>query len=129
MSKHIHIYCSSGFKTMQEIEELVHILRNELLEQPEVFKFHIPFEIDHVTNALVYADLKRMEQCDIMITHIPEPSVGACMEVAYFKAKYPERPILGYKCMKHPWLEEFLSFNTRHPEMIAKFLNEYWLTV
>jgi len=59
----------------------------------------------------VYSDLKAISKSDVIICYMPEPSIGTTAEITYSFYSFPDKPIIGYRCINHPWLKHFLSSN------------------
>jgi nucleoside 2-deoxyribosyltransferase len=86
-------------------------------------KFILPVLLeDTVSQSYVFSDIRALEKSDVLLIHIPEPSVGACAELGYFKACKPTKPIIGYKCMIHPWIRHLCDFRIDHVDHLIEIL-------
>jgi len=95
------IYMSSGMDTISELEYLA----SELIRIFD-FKIIVPKMISYCKyHGYTYGDIEYLKKSDCVICHIPKPSVGACMEVGFFRGIKSFAPIIAYKCMDHPWID------------------------
>lgn len=114
------IYCSAPMKYIQEYFHLKNALQESYLD--DLFELRIPNLIDSSHYALVDADLFALQKTDILICHIPEPSVGSCAELGYFKALKPNNPIIAYKCIDHPWIKRLANYHCTSLDEVMEIL-------
>ena len=118
----LSIYCASPFKHFETMKSLVDKLReSELIKHNCKFILPVLLE-DTVSQSYVFSDIRALEKSDVLLIHIPEPSVGACAELGYFKACNSTKPIIGYKCMEHPWIKHLCNFVVNEIEDIVDIL-------
>jgi len=118
----LKIYCSTPFKHYKEMEDLVYLALCKSKTVDNHCKFILPQCLESELESFVFSDLKMLEESDILLIHIPEPSVGACAELGYFKACNPTKPIIGYKCMIHPWIKHLCNFQIDHVDQLVEIL-------
>jgi len=107
----LRIYCATGFKFMDNMIKLVETIRNESILISTKCQFCIPQLLTNTKHhSYVYSDIEGLRTSDVLLIHIPEPSVGACCELGFFKASKPHNPIIAYRCMDHPWIKHLSDF-------------------
>jgi len=120
----LKVYCASGFITMSSLQKLVAKLKLDPFIQ-EHYEFIIPQLIKDATGAFVHSDLYSLQSSDILLIHMPQPSIGAAAEFGYFKAIKPNNLIICYKCLKHDWLMKLSSFMVNDLQTIKTILYEF----
>ena len=115
----LQVYCSSGMNYISELHSLIHFLETSSPNIRDFIKFRTPYLIDDSeSEAYVFADLIELQKSDVLLVHIPHPTVGACCELGYFKALKPHAPIIAYKCVQHPWIQHLASYVTNDKHLV-----------
>ena len=121
----VKIYCACPMKYIGVYQEFKLFLIEFYSQLFRKIDMRIPEFIDKTNqNAFVFNDLYHIETSDILICHIPEPSVGSCAELGYFRAYHKTKPIIAYKCMDHPWIDKLANFKVDTFEDLASILKE-----
>ena len=112
------VYCSAPMDKLND-----YYILSSKLEYAEYIHLYIPPYNDYPEHVYVFADLALLEKCDVLVCHIPFPSVGACTELGFFKAKKPHSPVIAYNCMEHGWLKHLCNFHCTTLDEVAKLLD------
>lgn len=69
-------------------------------------------------------DILYLDKATIVLAHMPYPSIGVSMEIAYatFLRKIPT---IGYQCINHLWLDKILLVNCWDLECLKKYLESF----
>jgi len=125
----IHVYCSSGFKFMDRLVDLVDSLKSRSTIIESYFQFHIPQLIEDTKHhSYVYSDIITLKKCDILLAHIPQATVGSCCELGFFRAIKPHNPIIAYQCTDHPWIKHLSNFFVDSIDDVIDILETLYLS-
>ncbi len=113
----LRIYISSAMDSQK-------IIKEELTDLFDVtlFNFVFPKLILNPDIWVPYFDLKTISNCDIVLCFMNKPSIGTTSEISYTKWMCPDKPIIGYKCIDHPWLKYLLSINCKDINCLQNIL-------
>jgi len=125
MKKQFNVYCACPMNEVETVKQLVTNIRYNRPFLTDHFKFFIPKLVDSTYESYVFADLNLLDCADILLIHIPYPSVGACAELGYFKAKSPHKMIIAFKCMDHSWIKHLANFHCDKEECVIEILDTF----
>lgn len=120
--KKIKIYFASGMVTMKNLIPLAKMIKEKLNDKVEIY---VPKLAETFENAYVWSDITRLKQSDILILHIPKPTIGASGEMALFSYIKPHNISIAYKCMYHGWIKELVKYHTNSDEVVLKIITDY----
>jgi len=120
--KLIKIYFASGMKTMDTLENLAKKIYNKFKDKVVLY---VPKSLDTYEHSYVWSDIERLKNSDILILHIPTPTVGASSEMALFSYLKPHNISIAYKCMDHGWIKELTKYQTNSEEVIFKIIEDH----
>ena len=109
----VRIYVSAPMNYIPTFSDLI----RKLVSAYEV-SLYVPFLTE---NDAFSMDIANLNKCDFMVTHVPEASIGTACEITF--AYLRQIPIIGYKCIHHPWLDRMI-YRVDDQEKLQEVLSE-----
>ncbi|WP_457627422.1 hypothetical protein [Persephonella sp.] len=120
------IYFASGFPFINKLRVELQDFLMEIPDIKEGYSLIFPEMLDnHLQHEYVFTDLYYLGIADILVVYMPEPSIGASMELAYFKTKFPDKPAILYNSIEHGWLEHFADIRVNSREELLSVLKNF----
>jgi hypothetical protein len=100
---------------MKELENFYQLVKNVLPKDHYVPVLDDPLAFQK--------DVEYLDKANLVLVHMPYPSIGTSMEVAYayFLKKVP---VVGFQCINHLWLDEILKINCWNLDCLKEVLND-----
>lgn len=116
----MRVYFAYNSKYIEQARQAVEYMRERC---PDI-KIFFP---DVQKDGDIRKDIIGVKNSDILVLFMPEPSVGATCELVYFRllSDFVSKPVVGYKCMDHIWLDSMLDHRTDDLDTVIEILNEY----
>jgi len=121
----LRVYFASGFISMHNQVELANYLKEDSVIE-EYYTLILPkLQENHYDEEFVYNDMMTLQQSDILIIHLPEPSIGASAELGYFRAIKPNNLIIAYRCIDHSWINKLASVKAYKKSQVLHILQSF----